>query len=170
MGDWVTSVSTLSPDLCRSFGPSGAFVALPTYSRPVPDVDARIQRLEQGLVTILLLAGFVFSVGWMYPVAGALPLLDAAFGPHGPTTAIWNAVLARRLGVPRTFEPAAAARAQYLVVFAVLVIATLLLLADIAGLATLLAVLTAGVTAAAATGLFSVGVELEKRNRPRPRR
>jgi hypothetical protein len=135
----------------------------------MPDVDARIQRLEQGVVTILLLAGFVFSIPWMYPVAAALPLLDAALGRHGPTTAVWNAVLAPRLGTPRTFERAAGARAQYLVVFGVLVVATLLLLADLGSLATLLAVLTAAVSAAAATGLFSVGVELDKRNQPRRR-
>jgi hypothetical protein len=135
----------------------------------VPDVDARIQRLEQGVVTILLLAGFVFSIPWMYPVAAALPLLDAALGSHGPTAVAFNGLLARRLGVPRTFEPAAAARAQSLVVFAVLVVATLLLLGDLGSLATILAVLTAGVSAAAATGLFSVGAELEKRNRPRGR-
>src|SRR5262245_27764781 len=135
----------------------------------MPDVDARIQRLEQGVVTVLLLAGFVFSIPWMYPVAAVVPLLDAALGAHGPTTAVWNALLAGRVGVPRTFEPAAAARAQYLVVFAILVVATLLLLMDVGSVATVLAVLTAGVTAAAATGLFSVGAELEKRNRPRGR-
>jgi Domain of unknown function (DUF4395) len=156
----VTSVSTDTSDLCRSFGP--------TYAARVPDVDARIQRLDQGVVTILLLAGFVFSIPWMYPVAAVLPLLDAALGSHGPTTAVFKGVLARRLGVPRTFEPAAAARAQYLVVFAVLVVATLLLLGGLGSLATILAVLTAGVSAAAATSLFSLGVELDKRN-PRPR-
>jgi O-antigen/teichoic acid export membrane protein len=161
MADWVTSVSAGTWDLCRSFGP--------TYARRVPDVDARIQRVEQGVVTIVLLAGFVFSIPWMYAVAAVLPLLDAALGVHGPTTVVWNGVFARRLGVPRSFERAAAARAQYLVVFAVLVIATLLLLADLGSLATILAVLTAAVSAAAATGLFSVGVELDRRNRPRRR-
>jgi hypothetical protein len=135
----------------------------------VPDVDARIQRLEQGVVTVLLLAGFVFSIPWMYPVAAVLPLLDAALGAHGPTIVAWNALLARRLGVPRTFERASAARAQYLVVFGVLVVATLLLLGDLGSLATILAILTAAVSAAAATGLFSVGVELDKRNQPRRR-
>lgn len=161
MADWVTSVSAATRDLCRPFGP--------TYAARVADVDVRIQRLEQGVVAILLLAGFVFSIPWMYPVAAVLPLLDAALGPHGPTTVVWNALLARRVGVPRLFERAAAARAQYLVVFAVLVVATLLLLGDLGSLATLLAVLTAGVAAAAATGLFSVGVELDRRNQPRRR-
>jgi hypothetical protein len=135
----------------------------------MPDVDARIQRLDQGVVTVLLLAGFVFSIPWMYPVAAALPLLDAALGPNGPTARFWQAVLAPRFGTVRGFEPAAAARAQYLVVFAVLVVATLLLLADLASIATVLAVLTAGVSAAAATGLFSVGVEIDRRSRPRRR-
>jgi hypothetical protein len=78
-------------------------------------------------------------------------------------------VLAPRFGTVRVLEPAAAARAQYLVVFAALVVATLLLLADVGSVATIVAVLTAGVSAAAATGLFSVGAEIEKRSRPRRR-
>ena len=52
----------------------------------MPDVDARILRLEQGVVTVLLLAGFVFQIPWMIPVAAVLPRLDAALGAHGPTT------------------------------------------------------------------------------------
>lgn len=135
----------------------------------MPDVDARIQRIEQGVVAVVLLAGFVFSIPWTTPIAAVLPLLDAALGAHGPTAKVWQLAVAPRLGVPRAFEPAAAARAQYLVVFAVLVVATLLLLADLGSLATILAVLTAGTCALAATGLFSVGVEIEKRSRPRRR-
>lgn len=133
----------------------------------MPDVDARIQRLEQGIVAVVLLAGFVFQIPWMIPAAAALAGLDAALGPHGPTTTLWHAVLAQRFGVSQAFEPAAAARAQSLCVFGILVVATLLVLGDLGSLATILAVLTACLSAFAATGLFSLGVEIEKRSRPR---
>lgn len=97
----------------------------------MPDVDARVLRLQQGAVTVALLAGFVFQVQWMIP--------------------------------------AAAARAQALCVFGALVVATLVLLAGLGTLATLLAIVVAGVSAFAATGLFSLGAELDRRSRPRRR-
>jgi hypothetical protein len=135
----------------------------------VPDVDARIARLEQGAVAVALLAGFVFQVPWMIPAAAALPGLDAALGPAGPTPTLWRKVLARRLGPTKTVETAAAARAQALCVFAALIVATLLLLAGAGAIATLLAIIVAGVSAFAATGLFSLGGELDRRSRPRRR-
>ena len=46
----------------------------------MPYVDARILRLQQGVVTVVLLGGFVFSIVWLIPVAAVLPGLDAAFG------------------------------------------------------------------------------------------
>ena len=95
----------------------------------MPDVDARILRLEQGTVTVLLLAGFVFPIPWMIPVAAALPGLDAALGRSGPTPVLWRAALAPRLGPPRAVDTAAGARAQALCVFGALVVATLLVLA-----------------------------------------
>ena len=50
----------------------------------MPDVDARILRLQQGVVTVVILGGFVFSIVWLIPVAAVLPGLDAAFGRSGP--------------------------------------------------------------------------------------
>jgi hypothetical protein len=135
----------------------------------VPAVDARILRLEQATVTVVLLAGFVFSIPWMIPVAAALTGLDAALGRSGPTPLLWRAAIAPRLGPPPVFDTAAGARAQQLSVFAVLVVATLLALSGFDGLATILAILVAGVSASCATGLFNLGAELDKRNQPRRR-
>jgi hypothetical protein len=135
----------------------------------VPDVDARILRLEQATVTVLLLAGFVFSIVWTIPVAAALTGLDAALGRSGPTPVFWRAVLAPRLGPPRAVDTAAGARAQQLCVFAVLVVATLFALASLGLIATILAILVAAVSASCATGLFNLGAELDKRNQPRRR-
>jgi hypothetical protein len=133
----------------------------------VPDVDARILRLEQGAVTVLLLAGFVFSIPWMIPIAAALTGLDAALGRRGPTPVLWRATAAKRLGPAKSFETAPAARAQSLCVFGFLVIATLLVLAGAGALATLLAILVAALSAACATGLFCLGAEIDRRNQPR---
>jgi hypothetical protein len=132
---------------------------------PPGDVDGRILRLEQGTVTVLLLAGFVFQLPWMIPVAAVLPGLDAALGPAGPTPRFWQAVLASRLGVPRTFESTGAARTQALAVFTALVIATLIWLAGLDGIAMVLAILVAALAALAATGLFCLGAELDRRRR-----
>jgi Domain of unknown function (DUF4395) len=136
----------------------------------VPSVDARILRLEQGAVAVILLAGFVFQVQWLIPVAAVLPALDAALGPSGPTPAVWHAVIGPRIGPPKTWETGPAARAQALCVFAALIVATLLVLGGVDILATLLAIAVAGIAAAAATGLFTLGAEIDKRNQPRRRK
>ncbi len=133
----------------------------------MPDVDARILRLQQGAVTVALLAGFVFSITWMIPVAAALTGLDAALGRMGPTPVLWRAVIAPRVGPPKTFDRPAAVRAQALCVFGLLVVATLLVLAGLAGVAIVLSVVVAGISAACATGLFSLGAEIDRRNQPR---
>jgi Domain of unknown function (DUF4395) len=135
----------------------------------VPEVDARILRLQQGAVTVILLAGFVFSLHWLIPAAAVLPSLDAAFGPGGPTPRFWRVVLAPRLGAPQGWDTTAGARAQALCVFGALVVATLLLLGGLDAIATLLAIIVAGLSASAATGLFCVGAEIDRRSRPRRR-
>jgi hypothetical protein len=135
----------------------------------VPDVDARILRLQQGVVTVVILGGFVFSIVWLIPVAAVLPALDAALGRSGPTPTCWRVMLASRLGPARAWDTAAGARFQALIVFGALIIATLLVLAGMTTLATVLAILVAGVSAACATGLFGLGAELDRSTKPRRR-
>jgi hypothetical protein len=129
----------------------------------VPEVDARILRLQQGVVAVILLAGFVFQVQWMIPAAAVLPGLDAALGGAGPTRRFWAALVAPRLDSPRTLESPDIGRTQSLIEFFTLIVATLLVLAGISLLAALLAFLVAGVCAACATGLFCVGAEVDRR-------
>ena len=62
----------------------------------MPDVDARILRLQQGAVTVVLLAGFVFQIPWLIPVAAVLPGLDAALGSDGPDRPRSGGPVARR--------------------------------------------------------------------------
>ncbi len=131
----------------------------------MPDADARILRLQQGTVTVVLLAGFVFSIPWMIPVAAVLPGLDAALGRAGPTPRFWQAVIAKRAGPPRSVERVEVSRDQSLLIFAALVVATLLSLGGVNVLAALLAFVVAGVSALAATGLFCVAAEALRRGR-----
>jgi len=129
----------------------------------VPEADARILRLQQGTVAVVLLAGFVFQIQWLIPAAAVLPGLDAALGPSGPTPRFWRAAIAPRAGPPKSFATPEAARDQALLVFGALIVATLLALADLGVVAALLAFVVAGVSALAATGLFCVGAEIHRR-------
>ena len=131
----------------------------------VPDLDARVLRIQQGAVTVVLLAGFVFQIPWMIPVAAVLPGLDAALVRRGPTARLWAAVLAERAGPAKTSDSAGAFRTQSLAVFSALVIATLVFLAGLDWLATLLGILVAVLAALCATGRFSLGSELDRRRR-----
>jgi predicted permease len=54
-------------------------------------------------------------------------------------------------------------------VFGALVVATLLMLAGLDTVATLLAIVVAAVSAFAATGLFCLGAELDRQTKPRRR-
>ena len=126
-------------------------------------IDVRISRLEQGLVTVILLGGFVFGVPWTIPVAALIVAGDAALGSSGPVPRLWHGVIAARVKAATTFEEPGAARAQSLVTLAALVVATLLLLVDATGLAGVLAVVVAASSALATVGLFCAGCELYRR-------
>jgi peptidoglycan/LPS O-acetylase OafA/YrhL len=129
----------------------------------VPDADARVLRLQQGAVTVVLLAAFVFQLPLLIPIAAVLPGLDAALGASGPTARLWRAALAGRAGPAKNSDSAGAFRTQSLAVFSALVIATLVWLAGLDGLAMILGILVALLAALCATGLFSLGAELDRR-------
>jgi hypothetical protein len=129
----------------------------------VDGVDARCTRLEQAIVTLVLLTGFVFSLGWTIPVAAVLVAADAALGDAGPVPQLWRMTLAPRVRAPREVEDPAAVRLHRALVGGALLLATLLLYGGVGPLATLLAIAVAGVTAACATGFFCAGCELHRR-------
>jgi hypothetical protein len=126
-------------------------------------VDIRVTRLEQGLVTVVLLAGFVFELDWTIPLAAILVAADAALGDLGPVPQLWRVTVSRRVRAPRSFEHRGPLRTHAAVVGGALVLATVLLYGGLGGLATLLAIVVAAVTAACATGLFCAGCELHHR-------
>ncbi len=114
-------------------------------------------------MTVVLLAGFVFSLDWTIPLAALLVAADAALGDSGPIPRLFRSLIAPRLRAAPTLEPVAAVRTHALLVGGALVLATILLYGGAAGLARLLAILVALVTALCATGLLCAGCELHRR-------
>jgi hypothetical protein len=126
-------------------------------------VDARAGRFEQGVVVVVLLAGFVFSQPWSIPVAAVVAALGTLLGDRSPVARFWTVVLAPRLKAGRTMEPVPVAHAQSLLITAGLVLATLVLVAGSVGLASVMAALVAIVAALGATGVANAAAELRKR-------
>ena len=128
-------------------------------------VDARAGRFEQGVVAVILLTGFVFSLSWSIPVAMVVALSGTIFGERGPVARLWLAAIAPRLRGGRTMEPVPVARAQSLLISAGLVLATLVLAAGSVGLASIVAAVVALVAALGATGVANAAAEIQRRRR-----
>jgi hypothetical protein len=126
-------------------------------------VDARAGRFEQGVVAVVLLFGFVFSQAWSIPLAAAVAALSAGLGDRSPLSRLWQRFVTPRLRVQQPMEPVGAARAQSLLITALLVLATLVLLAGSVGLASVVAAVAAVVAALGATGLVNAAAEIRKR-------
>lgn len=126
-------------------------------------VDPRAGRFEQGVIVVVLLAGFVFSSRWAIPAAFALAVLAVALGDRSPVVRLWHATLERRLGAPRRLEPGPVVRTQTLIIAAGLALATGILLTGSVGLASVVAALVAIVAALGATGVANLAAELRRR-------
>jgi hypothetical protein len=126
-------------------------------------VDARAGRFEQGIVVVVLLAGFVFSQPWSIPLAAVFAGLGTVLGDRSPISRAWHRVVAPRLRVDGPMEPAEAARAQSLLIAAGLVLASLVLLAGSVGLASVVAAVVAVVAALGATGIMNAAAEIRRR-------
>jgi hypothetical protein len=126
-------------------------------------VDARAGRFEQGVVVVVLLAGFVFSWSWSIPLAMVIALSGTAFGDRSPLARLWQRVFAPRLPGGRALEPVPVARAQGLLISGGLVLATFVLLAGSVGLASIVAGVVALVAALGATGVANLAAEIRRR-------
>jgi hypothetical protein len=126
-------------------------------------VDARAGRFEQGVVVVVLLAGFVFSQPWSIPLAALIAVLATVLGERSPISRLWHRVIAPRVRADGPMEPAEAARAQSLLIAAGLVVASLVLLAGSVGLASVVAAVVAVVAALGATGIMNAAAEIRKR-------
>ena len=131
-------------------------------------VDARGMRFEQGVVAVAILAGFVFRVPWVLPALAAI-LVTATFG--GPRLnlllRIYDALLARRMGTPVLLEDGDEARIADLIRVGMLVAATVALLVDLGGIAWIIALVQAFVSALRATAGIHLGAGVYDRFRRR---
>ena len=71
---------------------------------PTP-IDPRGPRFNQGVLTVVLLGGFLLDWRWVIPVFAVVLLLGAAFGPrYGPVLRFFVEVVKPRLGPPAEME------------------------------------------------------------------
>jgi hypothetical protein len=125
--------------------------------------DPRALRFEQAVVTIALLAGFVFRVPWV--VLAVTVLLGAALaaGPRGNLFVNLYDALFRGPRVVRTGEPADVTRLTRAVEVGLLVVASVLVLLGADGFAWVFALVVAAITGlAATTGINLVALVRER--------
>jgi hypothetical protein len=126
-------------------------------------VDPRAGRFEQAIVVVILLAGFVFQQAWSIPIATIVAGLGAVLGERSPLARFWTRVVAPRRPSRAPFEALAISQRQSVLLFAGLVVATLLFAADAIALASIVAALVAVVGALGATGVVNVSTEILRR-------
>lgn len=128
-------------------------------------VDPRAARFEQGVIVVILLAGFVFSWSWAIPVAFVVAALGVAMGDRSPLHRVWHAAVRPRLGGTEALEPEPVLRTQVLIIAGGLALATGILLAGSVPIASLIAALVTLVALLGATGVVNVAAELRDRRR-----
>jgi hypothetical protein len=127
-------------------------------------VDARADRVVQGVIAVATLGAFVFRAAWVIPVLAIVLGVGALAGPAGNVLHRgFAAFVAPRLSAPQAVVPASTVRAQDLLTAALLVFATLCLLITLGGIAWIVALAAAGVAAVAATTRVHLGVTLRDR-------
>lgn len=135
-------------------------VAVAATKPAPPPIDARGPRFNQGVLTVALLAGFVFHASWVIPVWAVVLGLGAALGPrYGLFLRLYREFIAPRLGPPTTMEDPRPPRFAALIGTVFLGLGTLLLLGGESGLAWILALLVAALAALAAVTGICVGCE-----------
>lgn len=128
-------------------------------------VDPRAARFEQGVIVVVLLAGFVFSWSWSIPVAFVVAALGVAMGERSPFHRLWDSLVRPRLHGTEDLEPEPVVRSQVLIIAGGLALATGVLLAGSVGIAALIAALVTLVALLGATGVVNVAAVLRERRR-----
>lgn len=126
-------------------------------------VDVRASRFEQGIVVVILLAGFVFGDPWSIPVAAVVAALPLGLGERSPVFQVWNRLIVPRRPAGTVFEPRATAQIQALLLTAGLVVATVVWLAGSVALGSIVAAVVAIVAALGATGVVNLAAEIRRR-------
>ena len=115
-------------------------------------VDARGDRLAQGLLGIVLLGAYVFGVPWLVPLLALACLGGALLGPNGDLLILgYLRLVAPRLGPADNEVPPEVIRAQDALLAGLGGVATLLFLLGATPFAWILAIAAAIVAIVAAT-------------------
>jgi hypothetical protein len=124
--------------------------------RALEPTGARALRFEQTIVTVALLAGFVFRLAWMVPVVTVLVAGTVAGPRTNVFTRAYDYLFFGPASADRPNEPAAVTRLTRWVEFGGLALATVTVLLGVDGLAWLLALVVAAITGVAATTMINV--------------
>ena len=124
-------------------------------------IDPRGPRFNQAVLTVALLAGFVFDARWVPALFAAVLFLGAAFGPrYGPVLRLYADVIRPRLGAPKELEDPRPPRFAAAVGVAFLLAATVAFGAGVVGSGWVLSLVVAGLAGLAATTGICVGCEV----------
>jgi Domain of unknown function (DUF4395) len=128
--------------------------------RPQP-IDPRGPRLNQAVLTVALLVGFLFDLRVIVPSFGAVLFLGAAFGPrYGPVLRVYSTLVRPRLGPPAHLEDPRPPRFAAAVGVLFLTAATIAFIAGAAGVGWALSLIVAVLAGLAATTGICVGCEI----------
>jgi hypothetical protein len=124
-------------------------------------IDPRAPRLNQGVLTIALLAGFLVDFRAIAPIFAIVLFLGAAFGPrYGPVLRLYAEVIKPRLDPPRELEDPRPPRFAATIGVAFLAAATIAFAAGASVLGWALTLIVAALAGLAATTGLCVGCEV----------
>lgn len=127
---------------------------------PAP-IDPRGPRVNQAVLTVALLAGYLLDWRAVVPVFGVVLFLGAVFGPrYGPVLRIYADLIRPRLAPPKHLEDPRPPRFAATVGVVFLAAATTAFLAGAPGLGWALALVVAVLAGLAATTGLCVGCEI----------
>ena len=130
-------------------------------SAPPPPIDPRGPRLNQAVLAIALLGGFLADWRPVIPLFAVVLFLGAAFGPrYGPVLRFYAEIVRPRLAPPTELEDPRPPRFSAAVGVAFLGSATLALVAGASTLAWVLALIVAALAGLAAVTGLCIGCEL----------
>ncbi len=126
-----------------------------------PPIDPRGPRFNQGVVSALLLVGFVFDARLVVPAVAVVLLAGAALGPRwGPFLRLYSGLIRPRLAPPGELEDPRPPRFAAAVGAVFLTASTVAFIAGAAGVGWALALVVAVLAGLAAATGICVGCEI----------
>jgi hypothetical protein len=137
----------------------------PVPAPPDASIDPRALRFEQAVVTIALLAGFVFGLPLVIPLVAVLLAVAVGAGERANVFTRAHAALFGRSASFQIAEPAAVTRLTRLVEVGLLALGSLFVLFGVGALPWVFALPVAAITGLAATTGIHVVARLNDRRR-----